>query len=148
MPATNNTAARLIKILALAASALTIGNEREYECAVNCAREIAARDTSVDLYDTAFRVGLVLPRPAAPREIETGVHYARGHMLTRTVSADRNMEACTLNQHGRTECYMDEDNSGIRSFLGYADELDRDVWQQFAPLLRHHWRTHDRHYAV
>lgn len=119
MPATNNTAARLIKILALAASALSIGNEREYECAVNCAREI-----------------------------ETGVHYARGHMLTRTVSADRNMEACTLNQHGRTECYMDEDNSGIRSFLGYADELDRDVWQQFAPLLRAHWHTHDRHYAV
>lgn len=147
MPATETATARILKILAIAASAFTIGSEHQAESAINCAKLIAER-AGVDLEPLAMRVGIIIPRKPAPREIETGVYDARHYMLTRTVSACQRLETCTIGRDGRTECYMDEDGSGIRCFLGYADELCPDVWQQLEPLLRTHWRTHDRHYSV
>lgn len=149
MPATATPAAvsRITKLLALAASAAMIGSPNEASAAIVNAQRIAERE-GIDIEPLAFRAGVIIPRPVKPREIESGVYVTPHYTLTRTTSADEVMEICTRGAHGRTECYMDVDGDGIRMFLGYADELDRDVWQQFAPLLRIHWRTFDRHFPV
>ena len=150
MPATETAVARISKILAVAVGSYAIGCDHQGDAALNCAKLIAER-AGVDIEPLAMRAGIIIPRKPVPREIETGAFQGQHYNLVRTVSADQNMEICTIIKAGgvgRTECYMDEDNSGIRSFLGYADELCADVWYQFESLLRIHWRTFDRAYSV
>ena len=97
---------------------------------------IAARE-GIEIGLLARSAGVVLPPPPmpvpAPRTVETGVYATAVGTLTRTISADLSTEICTRGQHGRTEVYFDEDGSGIRSFVGYADEISADEFRQFHP---------------
>ena len=155
MPAANTTAtvavSRIVKMLALAASAAKIGSSHESMTCIENAMRIAARE-GIEIGLLARAAGVVLPPPPmsapAPRTVETGVYATAVGALTRTISADLSTEVCTRGQHGRTEVYFDEDGSGIRSFIGYADEISADEFRQFHPLLRTHWRTFDRHFSV
>jgi len=154
MPATHTAAtpavSRIVKLLALAASAAKIGSSHESMTCIENAMRIAARE-KIEIGLLARAAGVVLPAPPmpvpAPRTIESGVFLTPVGTLTRTTSADLLMEVCTRGQ-GRTELYFDEDGSGIRSFIGYADEVSPDEFEQFATLLRRHWLTHDRHHNL
>lgn len=155
MPATQTAAtpavSRIVKMLALAASAAKIGSSHESMTCIENAVRIAARE-GIEIGLLARAAGVVLPAPPmpvpAPRTTESGVYLTAVGTLTRTMSADLRMEVCTRGQHGRTEVYFDEDGSGIRSFIGHADELSIDEFAQFHLLLRTHWRTFDRHFSV
>ena len=155
MPAANTTAtvavSRIVKMLALAASAAKIGSSHESMTCIENAMRIAARE-GIEIGLLARAAGVVLPPPPmpapAPRTVETGVYATAVGTLTRTISADLSTEVCTRGQHGRTEVYFDEDGSGIRSFIGYADEISAGGFRPFPPPPPPPWRPVARHFPV
>lgn len=140
------SSARIRKLLALSASAALIGSAHEAQAALNRAM-IIAQDNGIEIAPLAAAAGVKLPKPAPLAARSRAVDTGRGYVLTSTVSADERLELCTIGRDGRVEVYFDDDGCGIRSFVGYMNEIDRDFWTQVQPLARVHSATHARYFG-
>lgn len=125
---------RIQKLLALAASAALIGSACEAEAALSRAMIIAA-EHSIEIAPLAAAAGVRLPTPSTKQP-------ERANALTRTIDRTGTIEICTIGALGRTEVYMDLDGSGIRTFLGYLNEVSNDVYAQVESTVLLHARAH------